>query len=122
MRNPCHVGVVFLDVAKAFDKVWHLGLLLKMHRADMSKVMVRLIHCYLRKRAFKVKLEGQRSTVRTATAGVPQASTISPLLFSIYTSDIHATTHVNLAMYADDVCIFKIPVRADNRPPSPNSP
>ncbi|GJQ76808.1 hypothetical protein Trydic_g15016 [Trypoxylus dichotomus] len=64
--------------------------------------MVRLVHSYLHKRKFKVKLEGQR-TVRTATAGVPQKSEISSLLFGICTSDI---PHVNLTMYADGVCIF----------------
>ncbi|GJQ75834.1 hypothetical protein Trydic_g17903 [Trypoxylus dichotomus] len=83
-----------------------------MHLAGISKAMVRLVHSYLRKRTFKVKLEGQRFTVRTATAGVSQGSPISPL-FSIYTSDIPATAHVNLAMYAGDVCIFA---------GSPNSP
>ncbi|GJQ73051.1 hypothetical protein Trydic_g1682 [Trypoxylus dichotomus] len=74
-----------------------------MHRADISKAMVRLVHSYLRQRVLKIKLEEQRSTVRTATAGVPQGSAISPLLFSIYISDIPATTYVNLAMYADVV-------------------
>ncbi|GJQ71514.1 hypothetical protein Trydic_g21897 [Trypoxylus dichotomus] len=73
--------------------------------AGISKAMVRLIHSFLRKRTFKIKLEGQRSTSRTATAGVPQGSPLSPLLFSIDTSDIPTTAHVNLAMYADDVCI-----------------
>ncbi|GJQ75506.1 hypothetical protein Trydic_g17593 [Trypoxylus dichotomus] len=77
-----------------------------MHRADISRAMVRLIHCFLRKRTFKIKLEGQRSTTRTATTEVPQGSAISPVLFNIYTSDIPATAHVNLAMYTDDVCIF----------------
>ncbi|GJQ76479.1 hypothetical protein Trydic_g2191 [Trypoxylus dichotomus] len=76
-----YTRAVFPDVAKAFDKVWQQGLLLKMHRAGISKATVRLIHSYLRKRTFKIKLEGQRSTVRTATAGVPQGT-------------------------ADDVCIF----------------
>ncbi|GJQ71904.1 hypothetical protein Trydic_g3013 [Trypoxylus dichotomus] len=104
-RREC-TGAVFLDVAKAFDKVWHQGLLLKMHRAGISKAMVKLVHSFLRKRTFQVKLEGRRSTTRTAAAGVPQASAISPLLFNIYTSDIPATAYVNLAMYADDVCIY----------------
>ncbi|GJQ73939.1 Desat1 [Trypoxylus dichotomus] len=88
-RREC-TGAVFLDVAKAFDKVWHQSLLLKMHRADISKAMVRLIHSFLRKRTFKIKLDGQRSTARTTTAGVPQRSAISPLLFNIYNSDIRA--------------------------------
>ncbi|GJQ68587.1 hypothetical protein Trydic_g17138 [Trypoxylus dichotomus] len=93
-------------VAKAFDKVWHQGLLLKMHRAGISKTMVKLVHSFLCKRTFQIKLEGRRSTTRTATIGVPQGSAISPLLVNIYTSDIPTTAHVNLAMYADDVCIY----------------
>ncbi|GJQ70198.1 hypothetical protein Trydic_g22658 [Trypoxylus dichotomus] len=104
-RREC-TGAVFLDVANAFDKVWHQGLLLKMDRAGISKAMVKLIHSFLLPRTFQVKLEGRRSTTRTASAGVPQESAISPLLFNIYTSDIPTTAHVNLAMYADDVCIY----------------
>ncbi|GJQ79625.1 hypothetical protein Trydic_g16466 [Trypoxylus dichotomus] len=68
-RREC-TGAVFLYIAKGFDKVWHQGLLLKMHRAGISKAMVKLIHSFLCKRTFKVKLEGRRSTVRIATAGV----------------------------------------------------
>ncbi|GJQ75498.1 hypothetical protein Trydic_g17585 [Trypoxylus dichotomus] len=101
-----YTGAVFLDVAKAFDKVWHQGLLWKMHRAGISKAMIRLIRSYLRRRSFRIKLEGQRSVARTATSGVPQGSALSPLLFNIYTSDIPTTAHVNMAMYADDVCIY----------------
>ncbi|GJQ80516.1 hypothetical protein Trydic_g12407 [Trypoxylus dichotomus] len=101
-----YTGAVFLDVAKAFDKVWHHGLLLKMHRAGISKAMLRLIRSFLQRRSFKIKLEGERSAARTATAGVPQGSVLSPLLFNLYTSDIPTTAHVNLAMYADDVCIY----------------
>ncbi|GJQ65690.1 hypothetical protein Trydic_g7776 [Trypoxylus dichotomus] len=100
-----YAGTVFLDVAKGLDKVWHQALLLKMHRAGTSKAMLRLIHSYLRWKAFKDKLEGQ-PIVRTATAGMPQGSVISTFPFSIYTSDIPTTAYVNLAMYADDVCIF----------------
>ncbi|GJQ85885.1 hypothetical protein Trydic_g15341 [Trypoxylus dichotomus] len=62
-----------------------------MHRAGISKAIDKLVHSFLRKRTFQVKLEGRRSTTRTATAGVPLGSAISPLLFHIYTSDIPAT-------------------------------
>ncbi|GJQ76689.1 hypothetical protein Trydic_g15542 [Trypoxylus dichotomus] len=68
--------------------------------------MLRLIRSYLRRRSFRIKLEGQRSAARTATSGVPQGSALSPLLFNIYISDIPTTAHVNMAMYADDVCIY----------------
>ncbi|GJQ70866.1 hypothetical protein Trydic_g785 [Trypoxylus dichotomus] len=101
-----YTGAEFLDVAKAFHKVWYQGLLLKMHRAGSSKAVVRLVHSYLLQKAFEVKLEGQRCAVRTTTAGVPQGPAISPLLFNIYTSDIPAIAHVNLVTYTDDVGIF----------------
>ncbi|GJQ70409.1 hypothetical protein Trydic_g22838 [Trypoxylus dichotomus] len=69
-----YTRAVFFDVGRAFDKVWHQGLLFKMHRAE------------------GIQLEGQRPTVRTATAGVAQGSAISLLLFGIYASVIPATT------------------------------
>ncbi|GJQ76029.1 hypothetical protein Trydic_g18082 [Trypoxylus dichotomus] len=50
-RQEC-TGAIFLNVA--FDKVWHQGLHLKMHRAGISKAMVKLIHSFLRKKTFKV--------------------------------------------------------------------
>ncbi|GJQ67609.1 hypothetical protein Trydic_g8412 [Trypoxylus dichotomus] len=50
--------------------------------------------------------EGQRSTVKNTTGGVSQGSTLSPLLFSIYASDIPTTAYVNLPMHTDAVCIF----------------
>ncbi|GJQ79639.1 hypothetical protein Trydic_g16480 [Trypoxylus dichotomus] len=70
-RREC-TGAVFLDVAKALDKVCHQGLLAKMHRADISKAMVKLVHSFLRKRTFQVKLEGRRSTARTAVQHLHQ--------------------------------------------------
>ncbi|GJQ70683.1 hypothetical protein Trydic_g619 [Trypoxylus dichotomus] len=72
--------------------------------------MLRVIHSYLRQRTFKVKLEGQRSTVRAITAKEPQTSAFSLLLFSTYKSDMPTTAYVNLAGCPD------------NQPPSPNIP
>ncbi|GJQ79294.1 hypothetical protein Trydic_g16162 [Trypoxylus dichotomus] len=69
-RREC-TGAVFLDVAKAFDKVWHQGLLLKMHRAGISKAMVKLVQACRK---------GQRShpccsTSTPATSRQPRTST-----------------------------------------------
>ncbi|GJQ75263.1 hypothetical protein Trydic_g9861 [Trypoxylus dichotomus] len=69
-----YTGAVLLDVAKVFDKVWHQGLLLNMHRPGISEAMARPVHSYLRQRASKINLGGQRFTVRAATAGVTFAS------------------------------------------------
>ncbi|GJQ73174.1 hypothetical protein Trydic_g1798 [Trypoxylus dichotomus] len=99
-HNNTHqvLRAVFLD-AKAFDKVWHQELLLKMHRVGIFKAMLILghtRHSYLR--------QGHSSSSRKGSgpqSGVP----IPPLLFSIYTSDIPANAYVNFSMYAD-ICIL----------------
>lgn len=101
-----YTGAVCLDVSKAFDKVWHQGLLYKMRQAGISIGIIQLTHSFLHKRTFRIRLPGHRSTVRTMTAGVPQGSALSPTLFNLYASDLPTTPQVSLAMYADDVCVF----------------
>lgn len=97
---------VFFDVAKAFDKVWHEGLLFKMLEAGVPLGLVQLIASYLGGRKARIKLEGTRSRERILTAGVPQGSLLSPILFCIFVSDLPRYEGTQLAMYADDVCIY----------------
>lgn len=99
-------AAVFLDVSKAFDKVWHEGLLSKMLEAGIPLGLVQLIGSYLGGRKVRIKLNGTRSSERILTAGVPQGSLLSPILYSIFVSDIPRTEGTQLAMYADDVCIY----------------
>lgn len=99
-------AAVFFDVAKAFDKVWHEGLLFKMLEAGVPLGLVQLIASYLNGRKVRIKLSGTRSTERILTAGVPQGSLLSPILYCIFVSDVPRTEGTQLAMYADDVCIY----------------
>lgn len=99
-------GAVFLDIAAAFDTVWHEGLIFKMLGMGVSGDLVRVISSYLAGRTFLVKSKDIRSTVRPVLAGVPQGSLLGPELFSIYVSDIPKDQAVSLAMYADDTAIF----------------
>lgn len=99
-------GIIFLDVAKAFDKVWHEGLLCKMLRTGYNKATVKLVSSYLRGRQFNIKLDGKRSTRRSLEAGVPQGSLLSPLLFTIFTHDFPKRPGTELAVYADDTAII----------------
>lgn len=98
-------GVIFLDVSKAFDKVWHTGLLFKMLEAGIHTGLVKLIESFLRERRFRVKLRDSRSGERTMEAGVPQGSLLSPELFKIYTRDLPKTAGTNLALFADDTAV-----------------
>lgn len=98
-------GAVFLDVSKAFDRVWHQGLVYKLLEAGVHPGLVQLIASYLRGRYFCIKLDGERSSERPLEAGVPQGSLLSPLLYNIYTSDIPRTEGTTLALFADDTAI-----------------
>ncbi|GBP44022.1 Probable RNA-directed DNA polymerase from transposon BS [Eumeta japonica] len=94
---------VFFDVAKAFDKVWHAGLIYKLHQLQVPDRLVFIIQQYLTNRHFSFRHEKSISAKRLITAGVPQGSTLSPLLYSAYTNDIpRPQTGVQLALFADD--------------------
>lgn len=100
-------GVVFLDVAKAFDRVWHEGLLSKLIRLEFPGYLVNLIHSYLTGRSFTVHINGATSSPRPILAGVPQGSIISPILFNLFTNDIPTSIpNTELALYADDAAII----------------
>lgn len=106
LGNKRHTGAVFLDIAKAFDTVWHPGLIFKLIRIGMPTAFIRLIQSYLRDRSFSVKYATSISSIHPIHAGVPQGSKISPILFELYVNDIPRHPSTALALYADDTAIL----------------
>jgi len=96
---------VFLDVAQAFDKVWHDGLLYKL-KTNFPAPYYLILKSYLTHRSFQVNLNNSISNQFTINAGVPQGSDLSPLLYLIYTADIPTTSCTILNTFADDTCIL----------------
>ncbi|KAG6459263.1 hypothetical protein O3G_MSEX011283 [Manduca sexta] len=99
-------GAIFFDVEKAFDKVWHNGLLFKLYTLNVPTQLVHIIRDFLSNRGFKYRVEGTLSSRHTISAGVPQGSALSPFLFSLYTSDIPSFEDAHLALFADDTAIY----------------
>jgi hypothetical protein len=99
-------GIVFLDVAKAFDTVWHDGLVFKLRESNVPLAMTQLIQSFLEKRSFRAKINDTLSEPHPIEAGVPQGSVLSPLLYAAFTADIPKTRNTTLAMYADDTAIM----------------
>ena len=83
-RLSTRVGAVFLDIEKAFDRVWHNGLRYELLHMNAPALLLRWISSFLRDRAVKVRILGYTSREIASNYGVPQGSPISPLLFLLY--------------------------------------
>ena len=102
--------VVWVDLEKAFDRVWTKGLLLKLLKTNITHKMYNWIKQYFHIRKAKVFLRGKYSTSRTASfkQGVPQGGVLSPSLFLIFLNDLISTTSPNVkaVQYADDLALI----------------
>ena len=107
--NPSlEVRSVFLDISKAFDKVWHDGLLYKLKSMGFSGELYKLLENYLSNRFQRVLLNGQTSSWKPVLAGVPQGSILGPLLFLVYINDLPDGLKSNAKLFADDTSLFTI--------------
>ena len=101
-------AAAFLDVAQAFDRVWHAGLLYKI-RCLLPSNVCDLLQNYLSNRTFFVTYGMYTSTTRPISAGVPQGSVLGPLLYSLFTADIPATIDQTVvATFADDTAFLAL--------------
>ena len=106
-RKAQYVGTVFLDIEKAFDRVWHNGLRRKLIDMNMPAPLLRWISNFLKDRIIKASHMGKKSRDIIINHGVPQGSPLSPILFLLYISDLPpATKNVIRSLFADDLKFF----------------
>ena len=97
---------IFLDISKAFDKVWHDGLISKLRQNGICSEMINILEDFLSDRKQRVVLNGQCSPWADIHAGVPQGSILGPLLFFIYINDLSSDTKSKCKLFADDTSLF----------------
>ena len=96
------MGMILIDLQKAFDTINHEILLGKLHAIGFSEKTVAWFKSYLSDQAFKVNINNHFSDLSKISCGVPQRSILGPLLFLLYINDMPLAVHSNLFLYADN--------------------
>ena len=98
------VGMVLIDLQKAFDTVDHGILSQKLRAIGVSSF--RWFESYLCDRRQCVEVNGTRSEFLPVGCGVPQGSILGPLLFLVYINDMNISLNCRLSLYADDSALL----------------
>jgi len=102
------VVAAFLDLQKAYDTVWHDGLLYKLFKRGLRGRIVCWFQSFLKDRSYVVCVLDKLSKAYFTSAGVPQGSVLSALLFIIYVNDLVdiIPRGISVALFADDITLW----------------
>ncbi|GFV35363.1 probable RNA-directed DNA polymerase from transposon BS [Trichonephila clavipes] len=109
-RKPTnHTVEVFLDISKAFIRVWNNFLVIKMYKMfGIGEKALPWIYDFLRNRLIRVKFNNFLRRSFSFFQGVPQGSVLSPTLFSLYLSDIESVINIErVGAFADDIVLWE---------------
>ena len=108
--NNLVVATAFIDFRKAFDRVSHRTLLLKLRiKFGIEGNLLSWLTDYLHHRTQVTVVNSTQSEELNVTCGIPQGAVLGPCLFSLYTNDMpEAVISGNLYLYADDTTVYCI--------------
>ncbi|GBM46000.1 RNA-directed DNA polymerase from mobile element jockey [Araneus ventricosus] len=104
--NKQKTGAVFLDIQKAFDRVWQDALIYKLINYNTPNYLIKIFTSYLHNRKFAVRVNKELSNFKNINAGVAQGSKCGPILFALFINDIPKQFNTMLSIFADDTAIL----------------
>ena len=114
LMNNADLDSIYLDYAKAFDKVDHALLIKKLERYGINPKVVNWIKSFLSDRSQQVVVDGHMSILALIISGVPQGTVLGPILFLVFINDINTCiTTSTIRCFADDTRITK-GIRGEN--------
>ena len=97
---------IALDISKAFDRVWHNGLLHKLRSYSAIDGISQIISSFLSGRRLMVVLDGKVSPEFAINAGAPQGSLLGPTIFLLFINDFPDIVLSKIAIYVDDTTLY----------------
>ena len=101
------IDCILLDFSKAFDKVSHARLLLKLKHYGVRGKTLNWIKAFLENRTQEVVVKGESSDIAAVTSGVPQGTVLGPALFLVYINDLPQCVSSTPRLFADDCILYR---------------
>ena len=106
MDDGSPVDVIYLDFHKAFDKVPHQRLILKLKSHGMGNSIINWIEQWLTDRRQMVVVDGEVSSWKSVLSGVPKGCVVGPILFLVYINDLEEGITGKIQTFVDDTKLF----------------
>jgi hypothetical protein len=107
LENKGVYSAVFFNIAHAFGRIWHRGLIHKLWQI-LKNHFCQLLKSYLTNRQFHVKHEDLYSELKLIKAGVPQGSVLGPVLYLLCINNVPITSNSTIATFAEDTAVMAV--------------